>query len=375
MYFSTIIIFFIFYLDPFHLVLAIEPYTLKVCHVSSAVGAILPRANDITLINSGFILGVQDFNSTNKHKIKWVTLNSDHKKIDILQAIYQAGQIGCRIVVGIVSTRDALLAAPLLKKLKILGISSTATADEMRQSYPHLISLAPSQRSQVQFIQSYLLKINRTTDLFLIEKKDDFFSILLTEKFLEIDSHFKVFKLESGNLLKSPDIDQIRNSQAPTLIYSTYPIHSLPSLIQIAEIKHELSIPPLILGTSPWLETQAFKSHSDLFRILTQVFVFPSWDFEPHLEKMRQIFFSHYLRQFGTRPDHDSVHDYDTLSMIGQCMTQVSSQEVVHCLTQERNFVGILGRYQYKKGDANPTRKLKPKNYDGTELLPFFSYF
>lgn len=340
---------------------------LKVCHVSSSLSNILPRANDLNLRGSGFKLKIEEYNARHANRIEFVFFEPASSQIALLDGIKRAAAEHCTVVVGLVSSRDAVIAAPFLQKLDLIGVSSTATATQLNQWHHSVVTLAASQESQAKNLLKTIRSSSKKGDIFVVTQRDDFYSFLFANELSTLEPSVRRLQLEPGYTLSKHDLSALSASQVAAIIYSTYPILSIPSLKQLSTIQAEKQKNFMIFGTSPWLETQIFKAKQSVLKALSEIKVLVPWDNEVRLKAVRQHFLHAYLNRYGAYPDHDSIYDYDAMSMIIECFGQENLRQ---CLGSSRIFTGILGKYLFQEGLAHPQRPMIMKDYLLGALLP-----
>ncbi len=342
---------------------------LSVCYISSEHGLALPRANDKPANLGGFETAIRISKTKLNVKFKIVDTASQ----SLLSRLSALKSENCDAVVGLVSSRDALLAARTLKKLKILALSSTATSDDLSEGLPYLKSLASSQTAMAKSLKLELKK-RKIDNAIIVYQPEETFSDLykdILKHVLTIDLEF--FPLSSENTLPAAFYDKIVSRPKP-VIFATYPTSSVSALGKIetlAKLHSELEMLP-IFGNQTWLEPQGFQSRKEVEKILRNITVFSTWDFsisEKFIPALHNFFSEYHVPM-----DHDSAYDFDAMQFLIQCAERAGPSELVSeaiagCFNRDKTFVGLTGEYTFRKNNAHPTRIDRPYPFRSSSYI------
>jgi hypothetical protein len=212
--------------------------------------------------------------------------------------------------------------------------------------------------------------------VFLIGKSDDLYSLSFIEEAKKFFPNAPIFSINSQGLLSEAHITAIQEASKPILFYALYPVHSTPSLHQIAEnLTKNQKHHTLIIGTTPWLETQIFATQPDIFSKLPEMRILTPWKRsffnKTHLKRIR--FLKDYYFRFGTQPDYDSIYDFDVALFILDCLNQTPydsktplfalREQISQCLSSQKTYRGIAGNYYFTGRHSHPIYHLFPNRY------------
>lgn len=335
--------------------------SLKVCHVSSSVGDILPRANQGKAQYGGFQLAIDEFQKKNPHHVvQWLVFDGTGKTSS--DGVFWASENNCDLIVGLVSSRDAIIAARALKKKKIFAYSSTASSDLVAKGLPYFKTAAIKISDVAGAIIKHAEK-KKIPNVYLIYKDDEVFSLTYFDHMKE---HPRVVPLLlKGNRLSKEQLSQINHDNRALVFYSTYPIESAPSITQLAAYVPEENRDNIILvGNNAWMENHVLKTLKDELGKFENRFLFTAWDRVRGKRGFNQ-FASKYKKLYRKKPDHDSSYDYDVMTQSLRCFKNKSAgsdltmrEHMFNCLGSLKSFTGVAGKYKYIKGRAHPIRPL-----------------
>jgi hypothetical protein len=201
---------------------------VNVCFVSSNLGGELPSAMDDNNRLGSFKMVFDDFNRNNKN-LK-INFKSNFNRLSIFESLDWAIKSDCSIYLGLISSRDALIAGEVLKNSNIIGISSTASSFNINKFYPKLLSFTYSAEQNSADLIRYLNSV-KGKKVFIIGKKDDVYSSNFLPFFENSNFKNKFIYLDGKGELSNVDLEMLNNLKEPfVLVYTTYPVVSLPSI-------------------------------------------------------------------------------------------------------------------------------------------------
>lgn len=330
---------------------------LKVCYVSSLLDNILPRATDKRKENGGFLLRIEQFQKQYPNKpIAFTAYRPTNKTDDILSLIQKADHDGCDLLVGIVTSRDALLSGPYLTKNHLFGMSSTALADDIDHYYPYLLTACTSSTSWASEVVRFV-KREKPSKVLVLSKPTELFSIILTDKLMAGLSTAKVADIDAEDNAPADVLEILSKSEKTFIISTTYPIQSIPTLQKIAMLGLKNA---KIIGNPSWMESQTFKSLPEIMKRIPKILLITPWT--PSVENAAfKKFKEAYQQKYGSAPDHDTSYDYDVMTMITDCYQKSQSKastraQIQQCMRQPRVFSGVTGEYRFDGKASHPIR-------------------
>lgn len=305
---------------------------LNVCHVSSYLGSKLPSAKDKELLFGSFELAARN-TELRLHKFE------PKDSLDVLKGIEWAQARKCRIVVGLISSQDALLAAPLLAQHGMFGVSATATTHLTNRWHENFRSLSVSSEQYVQDLVQEL-KLRERNEFFVVTKKGSPYS----------DTYEGLLRAQELPGARYVDLagatELLKHKSRALIVFTAYPFESLPVMLKLPKAQDFLFV-----GTPAWNETHTMGPFKDELHSRGRILV---------LDPMRTgaaftEFVHAYEKAFGRRPDHDSIYEFDVIRFIAGC-AKPSEHDTLKCLREKKSFTGATGPYQFVAGKSHPVR-------------------
>ncbi len=345
------------------------PSEIRICHLSESASKVLPIKMDEDHRLAGFEIAIHEFIKTTRTPAKLISAPSG---ISIPEGIKWAKNQDCTVLVGLVTSRDALIAAKLLKANDLLAFTSTANADEINSGFPNLLSAAVSQSDWVDQAYNHAIRTG-ARKIWIIRKSDEIYSILYSEKLKKKFGQLgTVIDLSNSGILTQSDLNQIDPFTPGEIIYTTYPFSSVRSLYQLYYKFRAGFESWKILVTQPWFEYHVFDEHRELFSKLPPVLAFSAWDTcskRPIAKQFEAQFLKTYRQNFG----YDIAHDYDVTKMILSCTQRYSSHQpkeaLKKCFLEPRKFEGVSGAYLYDGHKSHNQRPLTLRLFDFKNML------
>lgn len=337
----------------------------KVCYVSSILDSILPRPDRASREMSGFETGIRFLKESNPRLvISFEEFHPVSKGQSVVDLLKLANTAKCDVIVGLVTSRDALLAAPYLKEQGMPGVSSTAVADELDKYFPYITTACTSTSSWAD-AAAELAKLHHINRPIILSNRSELFSTLLTDRLRKLLPDSRIFYLDTDGEVSSHVFQTINWTKPGLVIYTTYPIHSIPSLQKLAQIPESVQKIAKknwdILGNPSWMEPLTFHRLRHILKKLPKISLISPW-VTSSVEKRYREFKNRYVTKYKAAPDHDSTYDFDVMMMIGECLSTKTESEntrvsLLRCLSKARTFEGVTGIYHFNGHSAHPVRE------------------
>lgn len=328
--------------------------SIKACFVSSDISNLLPSAKDFDKRLGGYTVAIDLFLANENLKTDQISLldyTKTNSKGFIPDGIKWAKENKCNVVVGLITSRDALVAGPFLREEKLKAFSSTATNSTISQYYPFILSLSTTTDS---YLEALVSSAHISKKIVAIYKEENVYSLHFYEALKLKKQDVKFIKMKSDNTV---DLSEI--PYGATVLITTYPLESIPVVKQLSTSDKVSSL--TIIGTQSWMETHAFKSQNIDFEKFKKVQVFSPWDFEKP-NKIFSHFSQKYLNKYGTSPDHDSIYDFDVMTIILHCALDkrkriLDSDLLNKCMSMPITFTGASGGHSFNGTSSHTKRK------------------
>lgn len=334
---------------------------LKICHVSSSLGDILPRANEGQAQYGGFLLALKQFRHLHPNlPVDWKVFKAQGALPS--DGVAWADKKKCHVIVGLVSSRDALIAAPFLKKHKIFGFSSMASTDLIKKGFPYIRSAAIPSSLAMKFL-AHQARQKKFSHIYVIYEADDIFSLSYLDSLRPLIK-VKPIALNRSRLIPIHQLESLRSEKRIFLLYTTYPLRSGPSLIQLAkQLSPDQQRSLVMYGNSSWMETQILHQLADVLRLFPHRYIMTAWHSSKNKDKFDE-FSEAYRLLYGKRPDHDSSYDFDVTQQILTCYESSSKAKSLRralqaCLSKPSVLHGVTGDYSFPEGKAHAQRRIR----------------
>lgn len=346
---------------------AAEKTTHKLCYVSTSISDILPSISEYKKKVSGFEIAIAEFNSKVTGAEAKLLINSTlTAKNSMPELIKWAKKEKCFAVVGLISSREALQAAPLLQNAGLVGVSSTATNPALSKWHPNIWSFSTDSESLVRETVT-ALSLQKDTNCFIIQKKQDLYSATFTDLYNKYNLKCDHILLNDAHYI--PRETELRlakrlgESKATSIVYTTYPLLSLQSLKQLNDlVQKNLTTPLRIYGNPAWMEPHIFVQQSKSIQaILPRIQVFSPWNIvnpNVHFKKFQRK----YVADYKSHPDHDTCYDYDVATVIlrcaeSSCLKDATASCLKKCMTELKQYTGVTGDYKFGNNKSHPQRQ------------------
>jgi|GEM_PF-2905510 hypothetical protein len=326
----------------------------KICVLSSTnykmFGSVI-RAQDFT---NGIKLAFQD---AKFHDDRFFQANN---YIQLASQVNKMTSGSCSLVLGLYTSRDCLIAGPILKKHKIIGVSPSCGDDSENQYLHYIYTATPPLSTPIYKIAKYLNNDKHTGKVVVIYQLTDFYSLTamkqlksrLSKPFIKIPVTF------SGSF----DIKKLSfaKSNPATLVFLTYPLPSV-NIITTLFRHHLINNNVAIIGSPSWaFDVSAFKNIRKMLRKAKSVMVTSMVDWS----KIEESEFSkNYIRRFHRKPFVLDVVTYDVTRLAIKCYRialvkkEFKPNLFRHCMTQ-KTYHGISGSYIFSKSSVFAKKNL-----------------
>jgi hypothetical protein len=306
---------------------------VRICYISSSIGHILPRANDLNQEWKGFQFAVE------KHPKLEFLVQQTTSKSGVLEGVSWAKSQNCMVVVGIVTSQDAIIAAPMLKKNDLFAVSSTATTIKVKHWASHFRSFSVSTESYVEDLRK---KVGEKKVLVIGEPGSIFsqgFKELVQKNFISTN-YAEVLNPDARSKIREADL----------VFFANYPIEAMPWL-QLSELKEKK-----IFGNQSWNEIQVFNQIPRSHFLWSNIQILSPFNIK---EAQKSSYAKKYFKKFKNWPDHDSYYDYEVVEFIASCVIPKAPavrSEIYRCLRNKRTYRGATGSYMFSPEEAHPKR-------------------
>lgn len=325
-----------------------------VCTMSSSYSDMFTNNNRSSLLARGIVLASQESN---------VKMNNiyygDGSDVDFIEKINLSVKNGCKVILGIYTSRECLLAGPILKKYGAIAISPTCGHNDILKYYPFLFTAVPKIEDYGVSLSGYIN--NSNADEIFIFYQSTVYSRLFYNKFKKIkNKKIRFVKLDKDGHVKDKKIDLYKVLKKDTkklILFTTYPLSSAPILEMLKKVELGKTI---IVGATSWIFDLRIieKFKKDVFLKAKKTLVTDIIDYE----KIKlSSYYKKYQKVYSSKPDLLSVYSYDISLVVFKCIKEMaaySSTLFINCLNSIKHK-GVSGEIYFSKGRPFAQRKIK----------------
>ncbi|PWU19548.1 MAG: hypothetical protein C5B49_05580 [Bdellovibrio sp.] len=343
-------------------------YGQNICHVSSKIDDVLPSAQDLSTRYSGFQFAIEEYNKGAKRQANFIIIAPETKKDQVPELIQTAKSKDCAVIVGLITSKDALLAGPFLKQNEIPGFSSTAMAPDAQTFFPYLLSATTSSESWAKALLGDLRQHERQ-QIIIFRKASDFFSQVTVKSLEQEARNLDMVKQVQTVEVSSPDemrttLDRFKFKNV-TFVFTTYPMASVEGISALSSVTWGRE--SKIYGNPSWMEQQTFLHFRPIMEKVPSIFLVAPW-FPEDNTKENLDFQKKYSERFHAFPDHDTAYNYDVTKIILHCFEK--NLRPVDCFKSPLHYDGVTGTFDFDGRSSHPLRseRIKKANYSAGRL-------
>lgn len=293
----------------------------------------LQKAHDLAFEEDGF------------KNIKVITSTSDS---DLISQLESNIKMGCKIFLGLYTSKECLLAGPIIKKYNGLIISPTCGHNDIEKWSGYIYSLVPSIEKYTEEIAVFT-KTFQNNSILVVWQPTDMFSSFSYKEFTKTSgSNFKTIQLDKqGNIYKD-DLENVMQKSYSLIVFLTYPVPALKFLNSAIQTLKDTK-KTIIMGGSSWpFDNSVFKSSSDVLNKFEKVMV-------PNIAPISKIknskFFKKFVQIHKENPLGIHAISYDATRLVTHCLLQIkkyySKESFIKCIENSK-FTGLYGSYKFK---------------------------
>lgn len=334
---------------------------VKICHLSNnyRFGDFNKKLNNHRV--NGLNMAYEDFLNSKKNNNENIVFKYINTKKDtsLLEHLELARNDNCNIIIGLHTSKAALIAGPWLVKNKILGISATATATRTDKYFPFLLSsMAPSTAFVKRMVEAIKKENNRK--IIFINFKDDIYSNIITSELKkEMDSEYitKTISVNSSSTLNDSQFTDLISTSHASVIFTGFFFPTFPILNQLSKHKEFLK-ENFFLGSPEWSFSSEFRKFQNRLVDYKNLYTTSVWDIN-HLSSKSKKIVKKYFKTYKAQITQKTAFIYDTLMMTLNCSQSRDGNisRTYKCLLRKRDYSGITGKYHFS-GSSSHSYKL-----------------
>lgn len=289
--------------------------------------------------------------------VRYYTSNKNEDYIKQIQAMTSGP---CSIIIGIVSSRECLIAGPLLKKNKVIGMSASCGHDTIDKYYPYLYSTDRRLSECIDAVTNHINASHEVENIFVFEQATDIFTetefVQLKHKIIKPFVTIPIGKDAYFDLTKFDDI----KGKPITLVFFTYPIQTIKILIELANHDLITKNTSIIYASSLFEYISLFKPIRSILDKSRAVF---NLDYVDWKQLKVSDFYQHFVKKYKRDPIDYEVVNYDTTRFAIQCYRksllhgQYNRNEFQKCL-ETTKYEGVAGTISFSQHSSFADHKI-----------------
>jgi len=208
------------------ILLGVPSAQAKVCAVVSSFAPMFAARNRTAILLEGPREGFKKENYEHRTNMYEATDST----LDLLKKLDQAIHDGCKVIVGLYTSRECLLAVRQVRDKDVIIMSPACGTDKIKEFTNHIYTGVPSLESYAGVVSDHLQSSSNSI-IFVIQKSDIYSSQyyrLIRSTFTAPHSVLDV--LRDGSVSKD-SLERIQKLEgAKTIVFTVYPKVAIPAL-------------------------------------------------------------------------------------------------------------------------------------------------
>lgn len=308
------------------------------------------------VLKNPFIIAFQQEHFTD-YKIQHA--DNDTQLIDQIQDMSKEK---CSLILGLFTSQDCLVTGNILKKNKIIGLSSSCSDNHIQEFFPYLYTAAPKLSDFSKMVADYT-NTHNTGDIYALYQPSDAYSnygFMSYKKFTKKDI-IPISVSSNGNI----NLEPINSNKMKTIIFFTYPLPSAQILVNL-DGNNLLNKNVNVIGASSWIFDVSVFKPIKLSLVKTNSVKAPS---VLNKNSIDHTYFSHtFSSSYLRKPDVVEVLTYDMTKLAITCYkksyinNKINNKMLLSCV-QHIQYPGISGLINFQNNSSFPKRKIYLVNF------------
>lgn len=279
---------------------------------------------------------------------------------DLAKQIENMSSGSCSIILGLFTSRECLIAGPIFKKNKLIGISSSCGHNNIKEFSPFLYTIIPPVSEFSDKISKYLGEKNDTGEIFVLYQPTDVYSATSFNLFKsKYKKAFVEVPIESDGQFDVNKFSKNKNGMI-TLVFFTYPLPSAKILVTLSD-NHIISKNSTILGASCWtFDVSVFRPIRSILEKARDVLATDVLDWN---QVKNSKFVADFNKKYNRDPLTIEILTYDVTLLSINCYKKslIKSEYNINlfqnCMINTQHK-GVAGSYSFNVGSPFAKRPL-----------------
>lgn len=290
---------------------------------------------------------------------------SSETDAELAKQIQNMSSGSCSIILGLFTSRECLIAGPIFKKNKLIGISSSCGNDNIKQFSPYLYTIIPPVSVFSEKISTWLNENHNSGKIFVIYQPTDVYSVTASAAFKKKFTKpiVEIPVASDGRF----DMSQFSNTidEQSTIVFLTYPLPSVKILMQLSE-KEIITKKTTILGASCWtFDVTVFRPLRSVLEKANNVLAVDVLNWE---EVKNTAFMKKFLAKFNRDPLAIEILTYDVTNLSINCYKKsfvnqkYDVNQFQYCMKHTQHQ-GVSGTFSFTENSPFAKRPLYLTNF------------
>lgn len=271
----------------------------------------------------------------------------------------------CSVILGLFTSQDCLVSGPILKKNKVIALSSSCSENHIANFLPYVYTAVPRLSEFSQAMADYVNRNNDIGTIYVFYQPSDVYSSSGFKAFQQYVS--KPIKVIAVDLSGNYNLKAVRSckDQVATFIFFTYPLPSVQILVSL-DAEHIITNKINVMGASAWIfDVSVFKPIKSILQKAKSVLT-PSLADQKRINS--SVFAQEFIQKYSREPDIVEVLTYDVSRLAVQCYKHVlahggyTNNLFLSCLRHNR-FKGLSGYYTFRENSPFVSKNIYLINF------------
>lgn len=323
--------------------LCLTPNSHVKMFASSFRSGVLERSQNLALSGSAF------------SKSESIKADDD---LDLVSKITAKFQSGCKLLVGLYTSKECLLIAPIAKKYGAIIISPTCGHPDIVQNNETIFTLVPSLEKYISKANDlFIKKYQPTDDVLVLYQPSDLYSNKSFNSFLKsFSKKYTEIKVDNDGEIYSEDLPKLEKKYFAVYIL-TYPVVAAKILDQLKS-KNFISNKMILIGSSSWsFDTSVLVKYRKTIESFADAII-------PEIEAPSNLtsssFYTNFINKYNEKPLGIHLMSFDATSIAIQCLKsnkEKTNEEIKKCL-YKKPFHGITGKIIFNRTSPFSEREI-----------------
>lgn len=313
-------------------------------------------------MKSGYLLAFKEFNNSSWAKshnlfIDLVDFEVGTKDIDLIKAFLRAVDSDVLAVVGLETSKEALLVATLAQKHELLTLTASAAHDAIGLVGDYVYSGSNPISSTVKAMDDYMHRKN-TNQVLIITNFDEPYSKKYADELVQSDylKNKSIVRLDlpEGQMLNEEHLIKIKEKKYDAVIITTYSYSGVMILNEL--VVHSVVVNQPVLVSQVWyFDHEIVKEYlKKPYQIVCMAPWYNAWQ-----DDLARKFIQKYRNEYSKDPISDDAHTYDMADILLEAIKSgnySSRLELKESFKKIKAYRGVTGWFHYDACSNHPRK-------------------